>query len=52
MVLYCVLVTFPYGILGQVWYLIESIPDLCSLSYFKKVMKYTKPVVVVFVLFL
>ena len=22
-------VTFPYGILGQLWYLIVSIPDLC-----------------------
>ena len=28
------LVTFPCGILGQVWNLIVSIPDLCSLSYF------------------
>ena len=28
----CVFVTFPYGILGQVWYLIVSIPDLCRLS--------------------
>ena len=27
----CVFVTFPYGILDQVWYLIESIPDLCLL---------------------
>ena len=26
---------FPIGILGQVWYLIESIPDLCILTYFK-----------------
>ena len=26
-------VTFPCGILGQVWYLIVLIPDLCSLSY-------------------
>ena len=25
----CVFVTFPWGILGQVWYLIVSIPDLC-----------------------
>ena len=25
---------FPYGVLGQVWYLIASIPDLCLLSYF------------------
>ena len=26
---------FPIGILGQVWCLIVSIPDLCPLSYFK-----------------
>ena len=31
---YCVFVTFPCGILGQVWYLIVSFPDLCLLSYF------------------
>ena len=30
----CVFVTFPCGIPGQVWYLIVSIPDLCTLSYF------------------
>ena len=30
----CVFVTFPCGILGQVWYLIVSIPYLCHLSYF------------------
>ena len=30
----CVCVTFPYDILGQVWYLIVSIPDLCLLPYF------------------
>ena len=30
----CVFVTFPGDILGQVWYLIASIPDLCRLSYF------------------
>ena len=29
-----VFVTFPCGILGQVWYLIVSISDLCRLSYF------------------
>ena len=29
----CVFVIFPC-ILGQVWYLIVSIPDLCHLSYF------------------
>ena len=27
----CVFVTFPCGILGQVWYLIVYIPDLCHL---------------------
>ena len=31
----CVFVTFPCGSLGQVWYLIVSIPDLCCLSYFE-----------------
>ena len=30
----CDFVTFPCGILGQVWYLIVLIPDLCGLSYF------------------
>ena len=30
----CVFVTFPYGVLGQVWYLIVSIPHLYLLSYF------------------
>ena len=30
----CEFVTFPIGILGQVWYLIVSIPDLCTLTYF------------------
>ena len=30
----CAFVTFPSGILCQVWYLIVSIPDLCCLSYF------------------
>ena len=29
-----VFVTFPCGILGQVWYLIVSFPDLCLISYF------------------
>ena len=31
---YCSFVTFPFGILGQVWYLIVSFPDLCRLTYF------------------
>ena len=29
-----VLLLYPCGILGQVWYLIVLIPDLCHLSYF------------------
>ena len=29
-----ILVNFPCNILGQVWYLIVSFPDLCRLSYF------------------
>ena len=31
---YCNFVTFPFGIMGQVWYLIVSIHDPCCLSYF------------------
>ena len=27
-------VTFLFGILGHVWYLVVSIPDPCCLSYF------------------
>ena len=30
---YCIFVTFPSGILGQVWYFIVSFPDLCRLSF-------------------
>ena len=30
---YLCFVTFPCGTLGQVWYMILSIPDLCRLSY-------------------
>ena len=29
-------VTFPCGVLGQVWYLIVLLPDLCLLTYFKQ----------------
>ena len=29
----CLVCHFPIGILGQVWYLIVSIPDLCTLTY-------------------
>ena len=31
---YCDFVPFPFGILGQMWYLIVSIPVPCCLSYF------------------
>ena len=31
---YCIFVTFPCGILVQLWYLIVSFPDLCRLSNF------------------
>ena len=37
----CVFVTFPYGVLGQVWYLILSIPDRCLLPYFQYANAYT-----------
>ena len=30
----CVFVTFPHGVLGQVWYFIVLIPYLCLLPYF------------------
>ena len=33
---YCIFVTFPCGILGQVLDLIVSFPDLCHFSYFVK----------------
>ena len=28
---------FPIGILGHVWYLIVSVPDLCTLTYFVRI---------------
>ena len=28
-----IIMNFPIGILGQVWYSIVSIPDLCTLTY-------------------
>ena len=31
--LYCVFVTFTFGILGQGWCLIVSIPDICPFYY-------------------
>ena len=35
----CDFVTFPFGILGQVWYLIVSIPEPCYLSYFNLLLR-------------
>ena len=37
--LWCITLSFHFAIctLGQVWYLIVSIPDLCTLTYFKHV---------------
>ena len=37
---YCIFVTFPCGILGQVWYLVVSFPDLCRLSYFNMLVSF------------
>ena len=41
---YCVLSTFPYGVLVQVWYLIVSVPDLCLLPYLAEIIRYVSPV--------
>ena len=35
---YCNFVTFPRGILGQLWYLIVLYSGLCHLSYFEPVL--------------
>ena len=32
---YCMFITFLCGVLGRVWCLIVSFPDLCHLSYFE-----------------
>ena len=47
-VLNCVVVSFPFGFMGQVWYLIVLIPDLCPLSYFHtvRIVLYTSAVLV------
>ena len=34
----CDFVTFPCGILGQVWYLIVLIPDICRPFYFSNIL--------------
>ena len=38
----CVCVTFPCGVLGQVWYLIVSISDLYLLPYFDNPILFSK----------
>ena len=38
----CSFVIFPYGVLGQVWYLIIWIPDICLLPYFNNLGSYAK----------
>ena len=38
----CVFVTFPCGVLGQVWYLVVSISDLCLLPYLENKVKFPK----------
>ena len=35
----CVFDTFPYGVQGQLLYMIVSIPDLCLLPYFQPFVK-------------
>ena len=39
-VLVCEFVTFPIGILDQVWYLIVSIPSHCTITYFYNFLKF------------
>ena len=41
-------VTFQYSVLGQVWYLIVSIPDFCFLSYFGDLVMFIIAVVRIF----
>ena len=40
---FCGLIKFPIGILGQVWYLIVSIPDLCTLTNFNQTLTLSAP---------
>ena len=36
-----IFVTFTCGVLGPVWYLFVSIPDLCLLTYLQNIEEYT-----------
>ena len=40
---------FPISILGQVWYLIVSIPDLCTLTYFHRKLTYSYTVLWIYI---
>ena len=40
---YCVLSTFPYGVLVQAWYLIVSVPDLCLLPNLAEIIRFVSP---------
>ena len=35
----CVFVTFSFGVLGQVWYLMVSIPDIFLVPHFQTIIK-------------
>ena len=39
----CFVCHFPIGILGRLWYLIASIPELCTLTYFSHVPDVRRP---------
>ena len=43
MVSNCGFFYFPIGILGQLWYLIVSIPDICTLTYFHMKFEFNWP---------
>ena len=45
---YCIFDTFLCGILGQVWHLIVSFPDLCLFSYFYKLSYFFLPFLLLF----
>ena len=47
---YCDFVTFPFGILGQVWNLIVLIPGPCCLSYSLPRNIYIKKLILIWVL--
>ena len=48
LMLNCVIVTFPCGILSQVWCLIVSIHDICPFYYFQSTVHHPKMYCVVY----